>query len=94
MADRRARRGKGAKKIWPLPSSFSLQPSSLPAPFPRLQNVKEQARERRTRPTIPRFDGNATKKFIFPVNGAECGRRWALVAGGQRVAGKEGELEN
>jgi len=33
-----------------------------PAPFP-LQNVKEQARERRTRAILPRFDGNTT--FIF-----------------------------
>jgi hypothetical protein len=34
----------------------------LPGPLP-LQNVKEQARERRTRATLPHFDGNATKNF-------------------------------
>jgi hypothetical protein len=49
--------GSQAKAGHPcLPSPF--------APFP-LQNVKEQARERRTGSTLPRFDGNAAKKFIY-----------------------------
>jgi hypothetical protein len=46
---------------------FFLHPSSfrlfLPAPFP-LQNVKEQAPERRTRFMLPLFRGNATKSFL------------------------------
>jgi hypothetical protein len=57
----KARRCKGAKRIGPLPSSFFLLPCP-PAPFP-LRVFKEQARERHTNPTIPRFCGNA--KYIF-----------------------------
>ena len=34
------------------------------APFP-LQNVKEQAPERRTRSILPLFSGNATKSFVY-----------------------------
>jgi hypothetical protein len=54
----------GLSTAWPTafhPSAFGLQHSSF-SPFP-LQNVKEQARERRTRCTLPRLGGNAI--FIF-----------------------------
>jgi hypothetical protein len=56
MADRKARRGNGAKRGRLLPSSLPARPLDR---FPRLQNVKEQARERRTQATIPHLDGTA-----------------------------------
>jgi hypothetical protein len=56
MADRKAQRPNDAKRMF---STVHSALPTFPGPFP-LQNVKEQARERRTVSILPRFDGNAT----------------------------------
>jgi len=67
------REGRGSSRV-----AGQLMPPTLPrrslgeggrplSPFP-LQTLKEQARERRTTATIPRFNGTASKKWqIFSV---------------------------
>ena len=57
LADRKAGR-HDAKRMFSTP--HSALPTS-PGPFP-LQNVKEQARGRRTDSTLPRYHGNTSNK--------------------------------
>jgi hypothetical protein len=77
-------RGKPARRLATprprLPRRRALAKAGHPCrpgpflPFP-LQNVKEQARERRTHRTLPCFDGTAIKKFeIFYVGPGLMGK--------------------